>query len=96
MTCKDCLHYPACAGMFKRMWDELPETGEGAERCDTFVDRSRYVVRERGEWITPTKVAGRTFNIPHCSACEGIPCGVDEYTNFCPCCGAEMRKREIG
>ena len=52
------------------------------------------VVREKGEWIIPTKIGGRAFNIPHCSVCKGVPCGVDENTNFCPNCGADMRKGE--
>ena len=55
MTCKDCLHYPACAGMFKKTWGELPETGEGAERCETFIDRTKYTVREKSEWIPVTE-----------------------------------------
>lgn len=47
-----------------------------------------------GEWIIPTKIGHRLFNIPHCSACDGVPCGVDENTNFCPNCGAKMRERK--
>lgn len=43
-----------------------------------------------GEWKTPTTINGRAFNVPHCSVCEGIPCGVDENTKFCPNCGAKM------
>lgn len=53
-----------------------------------------YVVREKGEWVFPTKIGGRSFNIPHCSVCGGVPCGVDENTNFCPNCGADMRAEE--
>lgn len=45
-------------------------------------------LRPKGEWIRPTKINGRSFNIPHCSACEGVPCGVDENTRYCPYCGA--------
>ena len=47
----------------------------------------------RGKWVTPTVIGGRAFNIPHCSACDGVPCGVDEHTNFCPNCGADMREK---
>ena len=47
-------------------------------------------LRPKGEWITPTKIDGRSFNIPHCSVCEGVPCGVDENTRYCPNCGAKM------
>ncbi len=43
-----------------------------------------------GHWIIPTKISGRAFDIPHCSACDGVPCGADKNTNFCPNCGAKM------
>lgn len=36
---------------------------------------------KHGKWVKPTKIAGRSFDIPHCSVCEGVPCGVDENTN---------------
>ena len=49
-----------------------------------------YRKQSVGEWITPTSIGGRAFNIPHCSACNGVPCGVDENTKFCPNCGAKM------
>lgn len=41
-------------------------------------------------WVKPTVIDGRAFNIPHCSVCNGVPCGVDEHTNYCPNCGAKM------
>lgn len=91
MTCKDCLHYPACAEMFKKAWGELPETGEGAERCETFADHSRYVVREKGEWIlTDAELAEMS-----CSRCGFTYYGVHDYecmSGFCPDCGCDMRK----
>lgn len=43
-----------------------------------------------GHWINPTVIDGRAFNIPHCSICNEVPCGVDEHTNYCPNCGAKM------
>lgn len=43
-----------------------------------------------GEWKVPTTINGRAFNVPHCSVCDGIPCGVDENTKYCPNCGAKM------
>lgn len=46
---------------------------------------------KRGEWKIPTTIGGRAFNVPHCSVCNGIPCGVDENTKYCPNCGAEMK-----
>lgn len=43
-----------------------------------------------GRWVMPTVIGGRAFEIPHCSACDGIPAGVDEHTKYCPNCGAKM------
>ena len=40
------------------------------------------------KWIRPTKISGRNFDIPHCSACHEVPCGADG--NYCPNCGARM------
>ena len=50
-----------------------------------------YRKQSEGHWITPTVIGGRAFNVPHCSVCEGIPCGVDKNTKFCPYCGARMK-----
>ncbi len=46
-----------------------------------------------GEWITPTKIDGRTFNIPHCSVCEFVPCDKGHY---CSNCGAKMDGKKEG
>lgn len=43
---------------------------------------------EHAKWIRPTKISGRNFDIPHCSACHEVPCGADG--NYCPNCGARM------
>lgn len=43
-----------------------------------------------GHWVTPTVINGRGFNVPHCSVCNEVPCGVDEHTKYCPNCGAKM------
>ena len=47
------------------------------------------------KWIIPTKLEGRMFRIPHCSACQGVPCGVSDDTKFCAICGARMDLEEI-
>lgn len=49
----------------------------------------------RGEWITPTIIGGRAYNIPHCSACNSVPCGTDEHTRFCAHCGAPMTDEAV-
>lgn len=53
------------------------------------------VERMRGEWIKPTIIGGRAYNIPHCSACNGVPCGTDENTKFCANCGAPMTDEAV-
>lgn len=45
---------------------------------------------KHGRWILPTKINGRTFDIPHCSVCNGVPPGVSEHTKYCSHCGAKM------
>ena len=49
----------------------------------------------KGEWIIPTIIGGRAYNIPHCSACNGVPCGTDEHTRFCAHCGAPMTDEAV-
>ena len=65
---------------------------------DFAISALRPVSREkvwRGEWITPTIIGGRAFNIPHCSVCNGVPCGTDEHTRFCAHCGAPMTDEAV-
>lgn len=45
---------------------------------------------KRGKWVKPTKISGRNFDIPHCSVCNTVPCGMDENTKYCHSCGARM------
>ena len=96
MTCKDCLHYEACKSLLEAMWYTVDGDGENADkRCDTFTDRSRYVVREKGEWqrVIPTKSAAKWSNKVACSVCHSAG---HIRKNFCPNCGADMRKGENG
>ena len=53
------------------------------------------VVREKGEWerVIPTKSAAKWSNKVACSVCHR---GAYVRYNFCPNCGADMRKRENG
>ena len=65
------------------------------------LDALRPITREqvervwKGEWIIPTIIGGRAYNIPHCSACNGVPCGTDEHTRFCAHCGAPMTDEAV-
>ena len=77
------------------------EINEVKEAIDVALTALRPVSREqvekvwRGEWITPTIIGGRAYNIPHCSACNGVPCGTDEHTRFCAHCGAPMTDEAV-
>ena len=59
------------------------------------VSRKQVEKAWRGEWIIPTIIGGRAYNIPHCSACNGVPCGTDEHTRFCAHCGAPMTDKAV-
>ena len=70
------------------------------ETVDTLLTALRPVSREQvervcGKWIIPTVIGGRAFNIPHCSVCNGVPCGTDENTKFCAHCGAPMTDEAV-
>ena len=60
-----------------------------AKRLDE-VPTADVVEVVHGRWVRPTKIGHRSYNIPHCSVCNGVPCGVDEHTKYCPNCGARM------
>ena len=68
---------------------------------DVALSALRPITREqvekvwKGEWIIPTIIGGRAYNIPHCSACNGVPCGTDEHTRFCAHCGAPMTDEAV-
>ena len=99
MTCKDCLHFDVCY-IVEHYGADIHE--EGAEHdCKQFKDRSRYVVREKGEWIGEGDgyADGEiVYDVWYCSECNHcIDDGTDDpaqLPNFCPNCGADMRKGE--
>ena len=81
-TCKDCLHSEVCA----YIKPDLPI-------CSDFADRSRYVAREKGEWVPlgqRTYGGGRSYT-HYCNRCGQH--GYDDYV-LCHNCGADMRKGE--
>ena len=79
----------------------LDETGcSVTEAMKAALSALRPVSREQvekvcGKWIIPTVIGGRAFNIPHCSVCNGVPCGTDENTKFCAHCGAPMTDEAV-
>ena len=89
-TCKECLHYDVCE-RYGRTVDFPVDDGV----CLDFADRSKYVVREKGEWVPlgqRTYGGGRSYT-HYCNRCGQH--GYDDYV-LCPNCGADMRKGENG
>ena len=98
--CERCIHRNVCMKLECCECDDRPcdechlyyvckEDSNDSEiqKCYSFVDKNNVVEVKHGEWITPTKINGRTFDIPHCSVCENVPCDKGKY---CPNCGAKM------
>ena len=95
--CERCIHRNVCADLYCYQCDSgcCDECGfycvvdkDNIDNCDNFVDKTDVAEVKHGEWIAPTQINGRTFNIPHCSVCEYVPC---DKGKFCPNCGADMR-----
>lgn len=88
MTCKDCLHFDVCYIVEHYGADTNEECAE--HNCKQFKDRSRYVVREKGEWRfkwDSEKDPKRLFVRVVCSECN---LHTGQKSNFCPNCGADM------
>ena len=81
-TCKECLHYDVCE-RYGRTVDFPVDDGV----CLDFADRSKYVVREKGEWLYHTNASVK------CPVCGGV---FGMAVDFCPYCGSDMRKGESG
>ena len=95
MTCKDCIHFEVCDRSSRMMWAAM----EGKTECDDFKDRSRYVVREKGEWNTVFYERNGTLSsYSHlCPKCKYFYRDIRfKGHDFCPNCGADMRKGENG
>lgn len=91
MKCEDCLHYEVCDQSSRMMWVAM----SGKTECDDFKDRSSYVVREKGEWEVRVDDYDNEYML--CPVCreefyDGDNDTVDRTPNFCPNCGADMRK----
>lgn len=89
--CKNCIHNEVCDQSSRMMWAAM----EGKTECDDFKDRTRYVAREKGEWVPlgqRTYGGGRSYT-HYCNRCGQH--GYDDYV-LCPNCGADMRKGENG
>ena len=92
-----CKRIYDCSADQRKSYPNVPQFMEALGMALTAL---RPVSRERvekvcGKWIIPTVIGGRAFNIPHCSVCNGVPCGTDENTKFCAHCGAPMTDEAV-
>lgn len=85
-TCKECLHYDVCE-RYGRTVDFPVDDGV----CLDFADRSKYVVREKGEWEgTSCSRCGGSY-MDYADA-DSYPAIGEPKPDFCPNCGSDMRK----
>ena len=100
MTCKDCIHSRVCFDSegTTRYYGTDAAANNVEDLCPCFADRSRYVVREKGEWEPILNSRGEHAEVELCASwwrCK--KCGHEDFlANFCPDCGADMRRRENG
>ena len=85
--CKDCLHMELCA-RDERLTEFSPEQ---EALCIMFADRSRYVVREKGEWLMNRD---GSCTCKRCRRTTKDAWDFDGWMSFCPNCGADMRKSQ--
>jgi hypothetical protein len=93
MTCRKCLHAPVCfdsEGCTKYYGLEIAANNV-EELCIHFVDRSRYVVREAGEWeLVEFQSSPLDADQALVCSCCGFAHQYDACFNICPNCGADM------
>lgn len=96
-TCRECLHQELC-DTYSRM-GVTDVSVDDITICELFKSKSEYVKRERGEWkYEYDPLSGVSFSCGAriiCSRC-GYPHRrlIGEFFNFCPICGADMRKED--
>ena len=95
-TCKDCAHYEACQEMYDLLTSlediDMLDNKYAEQGCLLFKNKADFVEVKRGEWV---RQKGRPEAI--CSGCgrEVVYQIIDNkwrFENFCPYCGADMRK----
>ena len=94
MTCKDCIHFDRCKGLYR--FERLQRAV--SKGCPYFKDRSRFVKLLHAEWVEDEDMYGDP--IYHCSNCnehfvleEGTP--TDNCYSYCPNCGAKMDEQAL-
>ena len=99
MTCKDCVHYEVCQNKafeeakLSVIAETVIVTIKNRIVCKFFKNKADFVEVKHGEWKKYRVTEGHIFV---CSLC-GYRTLVDFegeflYHNYCPRCGADMRK----
>ena len=95
-TCRECLHQELCDTYARMGVTDVPT--DDITICELFKPKSDYVKRERGEWRIYIDDEGCAHCdelyevVMQCSVCNGTAIGTYD---FCPDCGADMRKEQI-
>ena len=91
-TCKDCLHYDVCQALEE--YNDIPKVHP--KQCGCFKPKADVVEVKYGEWkeVNQTGRGSRhiQYTTKQCSIC-GYWNG-RKKTNFCPNCGAKMKRKE--
>ena len=90
--CEKCIHEEIC---YRDCHDD--DDKRALTYCSEFKAKSDYVKRERGEWHLLDECANEGV---YCSVCHKKVYRVNYAnqklkSNFCPNCGADMRKEQI-
>ena len=95
--CKNCIHYQMCVDTFRKgkqdgmylLIDE-DEYFAHANDCNFYADNRIYRKQNEAEWIPKNPMIRSPFARNHyCSNCKHEPI---ETMNYCPECGAHMKK----
>ena len=98
VTCRECINFENCLNdkQQTRYYGEDVACGNADELCRYFLPKSDYVKRERGEWHLLDECANEGV---YCSVCHKKVYKVSYAnqkikSNYCPNCGADMRKED--
>ncbi len=97
MTCKDCVHYEACQEMYDLTTSlediDMLDNKYAEQGCLLFKNKADFVVVKHGRW---ERCIDWEYDFC-CSECGGFAVlgeynNHDVLTDYCPECGADMRK----
>lgn len=85
-TCKDCDRQIVCR--YYTQWANVEQVE--TDRCQYFKNKADFVEVNRGKWETRNFIIFDSEKVGYrCTECNTT---WDTETNYCPNCGADMRK----